>query len=386
MRPPPFPLTPRSIAIRQDYEEVTEDEDEYEDEDEDEEEEASAAAPAPVVTPAAAQAAAAAAASGEGQPAAKEWVGLQSMPAQTQQSLMEVLNRLREKGQEEMTVMFVGKQGTGKSSTLNSVLNERVRASAPFQPESLTPVLAARRAAGFTLTLLDTPGLLEGDSVSARGIGIMKMALSDARVKVHAVVYMDRLDNWRVDNSDRAIFKALAENFGWTSGSAPCWGSRTASSRRRTGSPPRARTHAARTSARKGEKGEGVRGVRRGSRERDAVGGPRHPQRAAPRASARRHRKRIPVRHQRRRGEGAPGPARHRVADQVRLSTLVDIATAKRGVAMAYDPNAEYASENPNKKHRLFILPLLALQVLVLAAAPDEADPSRLQSRRGGRV
>ena len=192
---------------------MTEDEEEYEEEEE-EEEQAAPAAPAPTMTPAAAQAAAAAAASGEGQPAAKEWVGLQSMPAQTQQSLMEVLNRLREKGQEEMTVMFVGKQGTGKSSTLNSVLNERVRASAPFQPESLTPVLAARRAAGFTLTLLDTPGLLEGDSVSARGIGIMKMALSDARVKVHAVVYLDRLDNWRVDNSDRAIFKALAENFG----------------------------------------------------------------------------------------------------------------------------------------------------------------------------
>ena len=75
----------------------------------------------------------------------KEWVGLQSMPAQTQQSLMDVLNTLRAKGKTEMTVVIVGKQGAGKSTTLNSILNERVAASAPFQPESLRP---PRRAQG----------------------------------------------------------------------------------------------------------------------------------------------------------------------------------------------------------------------------------------------
>jgi predicted GTPase len=102
----------------------------------------------------------------------------------------------------EMTVVFVGKQGAGKSSTLNSVLNERVAASAPFQPESLRPLLAGRTAAGFTLNLLDTPGLLEGDQVSTRGMASVKLALKDR--EVHAVVYMDRLDAWRVDNSDKA--------------------------------------------------------------------------------------------------------------------------------------------------------------------------------------
>ena len=142
----------------------------------------------------------------------KEWAGLKDMPAKTQASLNEVLSRMTSKGQTEMTVVFVGKQGAGKSSTLNSVLNERVAAAAPFQPETLRPLLAARRAAGFTISLLDTPGLLEGDAVSQRGMSSVKLAMKDR--KVHAVVYMDRLDSWRVDNSDRAIFKALADNFG----------------------------------------------------------------------------------------------------------------------------------------------------------------------------
>ena len=365
---------------------MTEDEDEYEDEDEDEEEEASAAAPAPVVTPAAAQAAAAAAASGEGQPAAKEWVGLQSMPAQTQQSLMEVLNRLREKGQEEMTVMFVGKQGTGKSSTLNSVLNERVRASAPFQPESLTPVLAARRAAGFTLTLLDTPGLLEGDSVSARGIGIMKMALSDARVKVHAVVYMDRLDNWRVDNSDRAIFKALAENFGMDIWERTVLGFSHGQLTPPNGKPPPERELTPQEQAQEKE--------RRAKEYEAYVEARANVMRSAIRDTLNAPHLELPHAVIENGSRCATNGGGEKVLpDQPGtvwltkfVSTLVDIATAKRGVAMAYDPNAEYASENPNKKHRLFILPLLALQVLVLRPLLTRQIRADCKADVGGRV
>ena len=111
-----------------------------------------------------------------------------------------------------MTVIFVGKQGVGKSSTVNSVLAERVAPCSPFQPETMRPLLAGRKAAGFTLNLLDTPGLLDGDQVSARGLTAVKAALNQR--KVHAFVYMDRLDSWRVDNSDRAAFAALARNFG----------------------------------------------------------------------------------------------------------------------------------------------------------------------------
>ena len=42
------------------------------------------------------------------------------------------------------------------------MLNETVAVSAPFQEESKRPLLAGRVAAGFTLNLLDTPGLLDG--------------------------------------------------------------------------------------------------------------------------------------------------------------------------------------------------------------------------------
>ena len=45
----------------------------------------------------------------------KEWVGLASMPAATQQALLNALGKLRGRNVNEMTVIFIGKQGVGKS-------------------------------------------------------------------------------------------------------------------------------------------------------------------------------------------------------------------------------------------------------------------------------
>lgn len=83
----------------EEYEEVSEDEGEYEDDGDDD--------VAPVVTPAAAAAASAAsagpAASGA-TPAVgpKDWVGLQSLPAATQKTLVELLGKLRTKVRERV--------------------------------------------------------------------------------------------------------------------------------------------------------------------------------------------------------------------------------------------------------------------------------------------
>ncbi len=60
----------------------------------------------------------------------------------------------------------VGKGGVGKSSTANSLLNERVANVAALQSDVARPQAISRSVQGFTVTLIDTPGLLEADAVS----------------------------------------------------------------------------------------------------------------------------------------------------------------------------------------------------------------------------
>jgi GTPase SAR1 family protein len=338
--------------LPQDYEEVTEDEEEYEDDEEEEEE-----APPVVQTPAAAAAAAAAAPAGP-----KEWVGLQSMPAQTQQSLMEALNVLRAKNQTEMTVVFVGKQGVGKSSTLNSVLNERVAQSAPFQPESLRPLLAARQAAGFTVSFLDTPGLLEGDQVSQRGLASVKLAMKDR--EVHAVVYMDRLDGWRVDNSDRAVFKALDEQFG-----RQIWERTILGFSHGQLSPPNSMKYEDYVQ----QRAETVRKAVRETLGDNSLVLPHAVVENGSRCATNGG------------GEKVLPDAARTVWLSKFVAALVDVA--KKSSPIAFDPEKNYAAgTDPNKKHRLLVLPLLLIQTLLLRPLLVRQIRKDLKAGKGGRV
>ena len=101
-----------------------------------------------------------------------------------------------------MTILVLGKGGVGKSSTVNSILGERVASvsafqvdsiilsldcmfygfslvlfvliSLPVQSEGLRPMMFSRSRAGFTLNIIDTPGLVEGGFVNDQALDIIK--------------------------------------------------------------------------------------------------------------------------------------------------------------------------------------------------------------------
>jgi hypothetical protein len=141
-----------------------------------------------------------------------EWVGLKSFPAATQAALLQLLGALRERNLTEVTVLLLGKGGAGKSSTVNSVLGERVAPVSSFQQDAPRPLAFGRTAAGFTLHVIDTPSLLDGDAVSGRALAMIAAALNGK--PLHAVLYVDRADAWRVDGCDKLIFEALTAKFG----------------------------------------------------------------------------------------------------------------------------------------------------------------------------
>ncbi|KAI4324885.1 hypothetical protein MLD38_030329 [Melastoma candidum] len=142
----------------------------------------------------------------------REWVGIQQFPPATQSKLLELLGDLKQQDVNTLNILVMGKSGVGKSSTVNSIIGERAVAVSAFQSEGLRPVIVSRLSAGFTLNVIDTPGLIEGGYVNDQTLEIIKRFLLDKRIDI--LLYVDRLDAYRVDNMDKQVIKAITDSFG----------------------------------------------------------------------------------------------------------------------------------------------------------------------------
>lgn len=142
----------------------------------------------------------------------REWTGLQQFPVPTQNSLHALLGKLRQENVNTLTVLVLGKGGVGKSSTVNSLIGERVAVVSAFQSETMRTLMCSRVRAGFTLNIIDTPGLVEGLFVNDHALDTIRRSLLNKTIDV--MIYVDRLDGYRVDNLDRQVIRAISRSFG----------------------------------------------------------------------------------------------------------------------------------------------------------------------------
>ncbi|KAL9252091.1 Translocase of chloroplast 34-like protein [Drosera capensis] len=145
-------------------------------------------------------------------PVAREWTGINQFPAATQAALLELLGKLKQEKVCSLTILVLGKGGVGKSSTVNSIIGERAVTVSPFQSEGVRPVMVSRSRADFTLNIVDTPGLVEGGYVNRQALDMIKRFLLERTIDV--LLYVDRLDAYRVDSLDMQIIEAITESFG----------------------------------------------------------------------------------------------------------------------------------------------------------------------------
>ncbi|KAH9300495.1 hypothetical protein KI387_012078, partial [Taxus chinensis] len=142
----------------------------------------------------------------------REWIGIQQFPVATQNALYGLLSKLKQENVNTLTILVMGKGGVGKSSTVNSLVGERVAVVSAFQSEAMRPILCSRSRAGFTLNIVDTPGLVEGGFVNDHALDLIKRFLTNKIIDV--LLYVDRLDSYRVDNLDKQVIAAITNTFG----------------------------------------------------------------------------------------------------------------------------------------------------------------------------
>jgi len=142
----------------------------------------------------------------------RPWIGLPKFDEVTQDELAGMLQRLRAAGRSELTLLLLGKPGVGKTSVMNSLFNETASPAAAFRNMPTEVEVVSRTHAGFTLTIVDTPGLSSGDAVSAAAVQAIRAALGKRPIDL--CLYVERLDVYRSDGLDLAVARAVTTNFG----------------------------------------------------------------------------------------------------------------------------------------------------------------------------
>ena len=203
---------------------------------------------------------------------ASEWTNFKHFPVATQGVFRACFNKLAEQGRAEFTILLLGKNGVGKSSTVNHLIGERKQKVNPYgvstidKPTVITRSVGIQPVAGglldmgsqdpinlypdFHLTLIDTPGLVIGDRIHE---ATLNTVAEIAKVEpIDAVLFVDRLDVYDVSALDREVFEAVSRVLG-----AEIWGNTVLCLTHGELEPAKGQTYADAVSAR----AEGIQGA-----------------------------------------------------------------------------------------------------------------------------
>nr|BCL66170.1 translocon at the outer envelope membrane of chloroplasts 34 [Volvox reticuliferus] len=153
---------------------------------------------------------------------AQPWAGLTRLPERA--DFIELLKEVPVAGRKQLTILLLGKSSVGKSSLVNSIFGEAVVRVQAFKLQADTEItttvmrqvaIGSHEVDGLRLKLIDTCGLEDAEAGDTVNWGALSKIAEDVRgVPIDVVLYVDRLDLYRVDALDKAIVAAITQMFG----------------------------------------------------------------------------------------------------------------------------------------------------------------------------
>ena len=130
--------------------------------------------------------------------------------------VINLLDNLKEKLQgqinKQFTFLLIGRTGVGKSSTVNSLMGQKIAIVGDYEPTTIEVKNYEYEMNGIKFKVIDTPGLC--DDLEEKGNDYKYLELIRSKVnQIDSMWFISRLDDTRVTTDEKRGIKLISEAF-----------------------------------------------------------------------------------------------------------------------------------------------------------------------------
>jgi GTP1/Obg family GTP-binding protein len=138
----------------------------------------------------------------------------ETLPEEVKAMVEDLRQRLERAKGKTFTFLLIGKAGMGKSSTINSLMGAQVSPIGDFDPCTTDVTFHETNLHEAIIRVIDTPGLCDEEEEVGNDAKYIEMMRQKIPYAIDAVLFVSRLDENRVDASEKRGLRLITEAFG----------------------------------------------------------------------------------------------------------------------------------------------------------------------------